>query len=104
MLPWPRNAAVGCTIVTQEEADRDVPILLAAKAALNPAFAFLSMEPLMGPVELQRLRLGGGLTLRALDGSLWRGSYWKADGPSIDWVITEGETDQGRHKGAPVAP
>jgi protein gp37 len=51
---WPRNAAIGCTVVTQEEADRDIPKLLAAKAALNPAFAFLSMEPLLGPVDLTR--------------------------------------------------
>ena len=41
---WPRNAAIGCTVVTHEEADRDIPKLLAAKAALNPAFAFVSME------------------------------------------------------------
>ena len=52
---WPSNAAIGCTVVTQEEADRDVPKLLAAKAALKPAFAFLSMEPLLGPVDLTRL-------------------------------------------------
>jgi protein gp37 len=25
---WPRNAAIGCTVVTQEEADRDIPKLL----------------------------------------------------------------------------
>jgi len=50
--PWPRNAAIGCTVVTQAEADRDIPHLLAAKAALNPAFAFVSCEPLMGPVDL----------------------------------------------------
>src|SRR6185437_12320866 len=38
---WPSNAAIGCTVVTQEEADRDIPKLLQAKAALNPAFAFV---------------------------------------------------------------
>lgn len=51
--PWPANAAIGCTIVTQEEADRDIPKLLAAKAEVKPAFVFLSMEPLLGPVNLR---------------------------------------------------
>lgn len=50
---WPRNAAIGCTVVNQDEADRDVPKLLAAKAALKPAFAFVSMEPLLGLVDLR---------------------------------------------------
>lgn len=49
---WPRNAAIGCTVVNQEEADRDIPKLMWAKNALNPAFTFLSMEPLLGSVDL----------------------------------------------------
>lgn len=50
---WPKNAAIGCTVVNQEEADRDVLKLAYAKIALRPAFAFLSMEPLLGRVDLQ---------------------------------------------------
>ena len=105
-LRWPRNAAIGCTVVNQEEVDRDVPKLLAAKAALKPAFAFLSMEPLLGEVDL-----------------MWPASIWPAgsarccnghecgcmglptDPPviyGIDWVITGGETDQGGHKARPT--
>jgi protein gp37 len=71
---WPRNAAIGCTVVNQEEADRDVPKLLAAKAALNPAFAFLSMEPLLGPVDL----------VTAHKASVGHGR--------VDWVIVGGES------------
>lgn len=42
------NVWLGCTVVNQEEADRDVPKLLAVPAAVR----FLSMEPLLGPVDL----------------------------------------------------
>ena len=56
MLPhgWGRgwhNVWLGCTVVNQEEADRDIPKLLKVDAAVR----FLSMEPLLGPVKL----LGG---------------------------------------------
>lgn len=75
----PPNIALGITVVTQEEADRDIPWLLAAKAALSPAFVFLSMEPLMGPVVLA----GGWLGLG--DNGAWGTGR-------IDWVITGGES------------
>ena len=41
------NVWLGASIVTQEEADRDLPKLLALPAAVR----FLSMEPLLGPVD-----------------------------------------------------
>lgn len=102
---WPRNAAIGCTVVNQEEADRDVPKLLAAKAALNPAFAFLSMEPLLGPVDLTALRPNRDedMTWDALTDT-WSGHRepWFATG--LDWIITGGETDQGDHLARPSDP
>lgn len=42
------NVFLGATIVNQVEADRDIVKLLAVPAAIR----FLSMEPLLGPVEL----------------------------------------------------
>lgn len=39
---------LGATIVNQEEADRDIPKLLATPARVR----FLSMEPLLGPVDI----------------------------------------------------
>ena len=89
-VPWPCNAAIGCTVVTQEEADRDIPKLLAAKAVLEPAFAFLSMEPLLGPVDLWPM----------LGPHMHKGE----DREGVDWVITGGETDQGKHKARPTHP
>lgn len=46
--PWP-NVWIGATITSQAEADRDIPKLLAMPAARR----FVSMEPLLGPVDLE---------------------------------------------------
>lgn len=46
---WP-NVWLGCTVTSQAEADRDIPKLLAVPAAVR----FLSMEPLLGSVDLRR--------------------------------------------------
>lgn len=45
--PWP-HVWIGATIVNQAEAERDIPKLLAVPASVR----FLSMEPLLGPVDL----------------------------------------------------
>lgn len=42
------NVWIGATIVNQAEADRDIPKLLKVPAAVR----FVSMEPLLGPVDL----------------------------------------------------
>jgi protein gp37 len=102
---WPANAAIGCTVVTQEEADRDIPQLLAAKAALTPAFAFVSMEPLLGPVDLTKLELARGEMRSGQPARLLLDSLRGADSigwTGLDWVITGGETDQGSHKARPT--
>lgn len=76
----PSNVIVGSTVANQEDADRDIPKLLKAKAVSGISRVFLSMEPLVGPVQLTSL---GETGLNALDGR---------SGPSIDWVITGGES------------
>lgn len=45
---WP-NVWLGCTVVNQGEADRDIPKLLAVPGAVR----FLSMEPLLGQVNIE---------------------------------------------------
>jgi protein gp37 len=45
---WPANVWLGATVVNQEEADRDIPKLLATPAVKR----FLSMEPLLGKVDI----------------------------------------------------
>lgn len=71
---WPSNAWLGITVVNQEEADRDIPKLLAAKAALKIPRIFLSVEPMLGPVHIDRL------------------DYHGSPAPAIDWVICGGES------------
>ena len=63
-----RNVWLGCTVVNQEEADRDIPKLLAVPAAVR----FLSMEPLLGPVEIG-WALGHAVAIAA--GFLERGCF-----------------------------
>lgn len=46
----PNNAAIGCTVVTQEEANRDVPKLLAAGGANR--MRFISIEPMLEEIVL----------------------------------------------------
>lgn len=46
----PANVWLGATICNQAEADRDIPKLLATPAAVR----FLSIEPMLGPIDLRR--------------------------------------------------
>ncbi|BCQ23117.1 phage Gp37/Gp68 family protein [Caballeronia sp. NK8] len=101
--PW-ANVWLGATIVNQEEADRDIPKLLMTPARRR----FLSMEPLLGPVDLlpffdptgnccmQEMQscencpadapwIHGPTTEYAEDGSGY-------SSPTIDWVIVGGES------------
>jgi len=97
---WPTNAAIGCTVVTQEEADRDVPVLLRAKATLSPAFAFVSMEPLLSAVDLRHL-------FSFCPEHDYAGGFCVGPCPSrvrLDWTIVGGETDQGKHKARMMDP
>jgi protein gp37 len=92
----PSNVWLGTTCENQEEADRRIPHLLGMPAALH----FLSCEPLLGPVNLARVRrpAGSGLGAGHIDalrgwtidaGSLHRGQ----DAPGrIGWVIAGGES------------
>ena len=91
MLPVPfdfdkhfPNVWLGATVVNQEEADRDIPKLLAVPAAKR----FLSMEPLLGPVDLnyvrQRIQAQRSQLARAINGETW-----------LDWVIVGGESGPG---------
>lgn len=71
--PYP-NVWIGATIVNQEEADRDIPKLLAVPAAKR----FLSMEPSLGPV-----------TVFDVDGPIDVPDGMRSP---LDWVIVGGES------------
>ncbi len=78
------NLWQGSTICNQEEADRDVGVLLGTPAALR----FVSLEPMLGPVRFTRQMKHGQAS--------WL-TY--ADTPNrprlIDWVICGGESRPG---------
>ena len=105
-LPWP-GVSLGATIVDQVEADRDIEKLLMTPARRR----FLSMEPLLGAVDLRAwfdptgvccMRemqscedcpadapwIHGPTTEYADDGSGY-------NSPEIDWVIVGGESGPG---------
>jgi protein gp37 len=83
------NVWLGTTVENQEQAERRIPELLWIPAAVR----FLSMEPLLGPVDLTALGVGGqeGLT-DALTGVRERSGSIREDGDAIDWVIVGGES------------
>jgi protein gp37 len=94
--PWP-NVWIGATVVNQEEADRDIPKLLDTPARVR----FLSMEPLLGDVDLTPHLWGRPKPCddcpKDADcdcGYARRGSIFKTDG-KLDWVIVGGESGPG---------
>lgn len=72
--PTVPNVWLGVTVCNQEEADRKIPILLETPAALR----FVSVEPMLGPVNLRG----------------WTYQLSGAD-TSLDWVICGAETGSG---------
>lgn len=84
---WP-NVWLGATIANQEEADRDIPKLLATPARVR----FLSCEPLLGPITLPREWLDGmykGELRHYSTGQSYNAIDYR---PKIDWVIAGGES------------
>lgn len=96
----PANVWLGATIVNQEEADRDIPKLLSVPARVR----FLSMEPLLGPVDLRNVAVPRehdhlrrpwdyeGYKFNALQDDDDRFHQAPA---TVDWVIVGGESGPG---------
>ncbi|MFG2970862.1 DUF5131 family protein [Streptomyces sp. NPDC048288] len=90
------NVWLGVSIESQKYADLRIPGLLQAPAAIR----FLSMEPLLGPVELTRLplpsRQSTNIVYDALRQQYGIPGLWHASTASrIDWVIVGGESGPG---------
>lgn len=95
---WP-HVWLGTTVEAQERADRNIPYLLDTPAAVR----FLSVEPLLGAVDLQQIaihtprhsmlgpfeRNDTPMLLNALTGHV---SGIDEIGARIDWVIVGGES------------
>ena len=78
---WPSNVWLGVTVENQEMADKRIPLLLEQPALVR----FLSMEPLLGSVDLSAF-MGGSYV--GLPGDVVHDS-WNA---GISWVIIGGES------------
>lgn len=87
------NVWIGVTAENQEQANKRIPVLLQIPAAKR----FVSIEPMLGPVDLKSLKFGmhkidciGGLT------SSWNTEFktnFSTDNfGKLDWVICGGET------------
>lgn len=87
---WPENVWLGTTVETQEYADTRIPHLLECAAAVR----FLSIEPLLAPVDLRHVQHPEGLyEVDALTGN--HGVIRPHRGRSeqrIHWVIVGGES------------
>lgn len=79
----PPNLWLGASVVNQEEADRDIPKLLATPAAKR----FVSYEPALGPIDFST-HLGMAPNHEDLRGLL-------------NWIIVGGESSQGGVKARP---
>lgn len=88
-LPYP-NIWLGVTAENQQRADERIPILLQIPASLR----FVSIEPMLGPVDLTRIIYDRQTVIDSLEG-LHGWPLPHAEGPKLDWVICGGETGPG---------
>jgi len=85
------NVWLGVSVEDQARADERIPALLATPAAVR----FLSMEPLLGPVDLTLLHHDGVTNINSLRGKHGVGPGFDHDCAKIDWVIVGGESGSG---------
>jgi protein gp37 len=98
MEAWPKHVGLMITVVDQAEADRDIPKLLDLKARLGIPWVGLSMEPLLGPVQLSGVSKVGKRQWNWLTGEtgvMYPDGPDFENGPRIDWVIVGGESGPG---------
>lgn len=96
-LPLLPNLWLGATICNQQEADRDIPKLLAVPAAVR----FLSVEPMLGPVDIRWTFADAGViqcpkcrfsTNRLNHGPCPNDGSTLGNDVGVDWVIVGGES------------
>lgn len=89
---WPLpNVMLGVTAEDQQRADERIPDLLATLAAVR----FVSIEPMLAPVDLTRIRPDMTMTLNALTGDAEHLLGMKDRAPRLDWAICGGESGPG---------
>lgn len=76
-----KHVSIGISVVNQAEADRDIQKLFDVPVNRR----FLSMEPLLGPVDLRSVKYAPGCNVNVLS----------RPGDRLDWVIVGGESGPG---------
>jgi len=85
--PWPLpNVWLGVTAEDQKRADERIPLLLQIPAAVR----FVSLEPLLGPIDLERQ-----FALIDSNGEPYAPRCDPGGASSLGWVIVGGETGPG---------
>jgi len=96
---WPLpNVWLGVTAENQQRADERIPILLQIPAAVR----FVSIEPMLGPVNLNFIGFDGVRPISAFGRCSYHTHLYKTEclcnsprSVGIDWVICGGETGPG---------
>jgi protein gp37 len=93
---WPANLRLGITVPNQPEADRDIPKLLATKAHYGIPWVFLSIEPMLGQIDLTHIVVPplphGGRQFREKIDCLKGRVEDDNKRNRVDWVICGGES------------
>lgn len=95
---WPLpNVWLGVSVENQAAADERIPDLLRTPAAVR----WLSAEPLLGPVDLERVQWPGKHKVDVLRRGAWDLPGWvggftnHSDMNGVDWVVVGGESGPG---------
>lgn len=92
---WPReyqHVWLGVSVENQAAANKRIPLLLNTPAAVR----FVSCEPLIGPVNLERIEPeGADAIIQALSGTASVPFSILDNRPKLDWVIVGGESGPG---------
>ncbi|PNU03119.1 phage Gp37/Gp68 family protein [Novosphingobium guangzhouense] len=117
-MSWPLpNVWLGVSVEDQQRADERIPDLLSTPAAIR----WLSCEPLLGPVDLTRVkRFPAGTAekefINAVGGRMWTDQTglpnsdpsWAypgrafSEGRGLDWIVVGGESGKGARPMHPV--
>lgn len=99
---WPLpNVCLGVSVEDQKSADARIPLLLQTPAAVR----WLSVEPLLGPVNLNSFMVGDETAINPLRGERYATVQHMAVRPEkidrVDWVVVGGESGNGAR---PMSP
>lgn len=92
-LAWPQHVGLMITVVNQAEAERDIPKLLDLKACFGIPWIGLSVEPMLGPIDLTFLpHPNPPAHIPKAHTDALKGYGHNRGWTKLDWVICGGES------------